>query len=610
MNLNKDAFKPTLVGLAVCAVSAGVMAEDSATEFELNPIVVSTTLSSETAEESLSSVTTIDSRELERQQPKELSDALSGQPGVNVVRNGGFGKTTGVSTRGTSTESTIFLMDGIRIRSATAGGAPWQFIPPQLLHGIEVVRGPRSSLYGADAVGGVVQGFTSPRPGTQKQGNRAWGEVGGGSFNTRRAGGGVTGVDGNTRYSLQGHVLNTDGTELEEGGDDKGFRNAAGNASLAHEFDDGTRVGLLAFRSQGNTEIGDGDTDFTIQTLGARAHTPITESWESGIVVSEALDRQETSSSFSDSLFETRTQTVRWENTVEGDDQELIFGAEHLVDDVDSTDDFTETSRYNNALVGQWIVRRGPSDLQLSARWDDNEAFSDKVTGGAALGLDVDDTHRVRVSYGTAFRAPTFNDLYFPFTDFGNDFLFEGNPDLKPETSQTAEVGFRGQHRTGFWDLAFYQTYVDDLIDNSLENGVTRPGNIDRARIQGVELTGGLHWAGWELQSAVTLQDPRDQDSGERLPRRTSRSLRLDADYTFEDLSAGITGVFEGDRIDNDGETLPGYGLINLRAGYEFAEDWTASVSAENVLDKDYETAGGFKNPGRAAFLTIRYGAR
>lgn len=604
-------YKRRKSALAVAiTVSLSATAAQAEQQFDLEPIVVTSTLGSETAEDSLASVTSIDSETLERQQPKEFADVLRGQAGVNVVQSGGFGKNTSVFTRGTGSESTIFLMDGIRVRSATSGGAPWQFIPTQLLHGVEVVRGPRSSLYGADAGGGVVQGFTSPRKQRQKDGNQAWGEVGGGSFNTRRAGGGVTGSQGRTDYSLQGHVLRTDGTNVSEDSDDKAFDNAAGNVTLNHEFAGGSRIGLLAFRAQGNTESQGRDTDFAIQTLGFQFHTPVTDDWETGLVLSEARDEQETNESFGTSIFNTRTETVRWENTISGEDYELILGAEHLEDNVEDTSGFAEDSRYNNAFFGQWIVRRGPADLQLSARWDDNEAFSDKATGGAALGVDIDRAHRVRLSYGTAFRAPTFNDLYTPLTEFEDFPDFDGNPDLSPETSQTAEVGFRGQYRTGFWDLALFQTHVDDLIANRTEDGVTRPQNVDRARIQGAELTGGLQWAGWNLQSALTVQDPRDQLTGERLVRRTSRSLRLDADYTYEDLSAGVTGILEGDRIDNDGETLPGYGLVNLRAGWEFAPDWTASVSAENVFDKDYETAGGFKNPGRAAFITVRYGAR
>ena len=601
---------PLAVGLSLVAATASGQETDNSGDFRLDPIVVTTTLGSETANESLSSATVIDSETLEKRQPNELSDVLQGQAGLNVVTSGGFGKNTSVFTRGTGSESTIFLLDGIRIRSATSGGAPWQFIPPQLLHKVEVVRGPRSSLYGADAVGGVVQAFTRPRDGSDSE----WAEIGGGSFDTFRGGAGIAGTTGDTGYSIQGHFFDTNGTEISEGGDDKGFDNASGNISIDHEFDDGTRVQLLGFRAQGDTESGvavDRNTDFRIQTLGARVEKQVTGLWATQFEVSESRDEQTsaTDSASGSSEFDTRTRTVRWQNTLGSKGQQLIIGAENREDEVDSTTRFDEDSRYNRAVFGQLLLERDRTDLQIAARWDDNEAFGDKVTGSAAMGMELDRRHRVRLSYGTAFRAPTFNELFFP-----QMFGFQGNPSLSPENSETAELGFRGHYQRGFWDLALFQTHVDDLITNQFDNGLLRPQNVERARIQGIELTGGLQWNRWEFQSAATLQDPENRETGERLVRRPIRSLRLDADYTVGPVSAGITGLFEGDRRDNDGSQLPGFGVVNLRANWDFAPKWSAGVRVDNVFDKDYKTAsafsGGFENPGSSAFLTLRYGAR
>jgi len=600
---------PLAIGLALATAGAGAEESANGGDFRLDPLVVTTTLASETANESLSSVTVIDSEALEKRQANELSQALQGQAGLNVVTNGGFGKNTSVFTRGTGSESTLFLLDGIRIRSATSGGAPWQFIPPQLLHSVEVVRGPRSSLYGADAVGGVVQGFTRPRDGSDSQ----WAEIGGGSFDTFRGGAGVAGTSGNTGYSIQGHFFDTNGTELTDGGEDKRFDNASGNISVDHEFDNGTRVQVLGFRAEGDTESGLGqsrNTDFHIQTLGARLEMPVTRHWETQVELSESRDEQNSTSSFGTSVFDTRTRTVRWENTIGTEGQQLIVGAEHRNDEVSSTTDFAEDSRYNRAVFGQLLLERGMTDLQASVRWDDNEAFGNSVTGSAAMGMEIDRRHRIRLSYGTAFRAPTFNDLFFPFTPFTGFPDFEGNENLSPERSDTAEFGVRGQYRHAFWDVAFFQTKVDDLIVNQTENGVTQPRNVERARIQGVELTSGVQWRALELRSAATFQDPENRNTGERLARRTTRSLRLDADYTIGPVSAGATGIFEGDRRDTDGSSLGGFGVLNLRANWNFAPSWTLGVRAENLTDKEYQTAGGFDNPGRSGFITLRYGSR
>lgn len=597
-----------LAGLGLAFVPFSVLAEPSSDQtFDLTPLVVTTTLTSETADESLSSVTVIDQESIERQQPRELSTLLQGQPGINVVSNGSFGKNTSVFTRGTGSESTVLLIDGIRIRSATTGSAPWQHIPPQLLRKVEIVRGPRGSLYGADAVGGVVQGFTLPEPGE----STGWVEVGGGNFNTGQVGAGVSGSAGNTRYSLQGNYFDTDGTRIRKGGEDKVYRNASGSSSIRHDWDNGASLGLLAFRSEGNTEFDGGETDFMLQTLGVNGDIQITELWKSGITLSESRDEGDNSfDTRDDSFFDTRSRTARWENTLLWGRQQLVAGAEYQVDEVDSSTDYEEDSRDNKAVFAQLLVDRREASLQLSARWDDNEAFGDRATGAIAVGMELDTNHRVRLSYGTAFRAPSFNDLYFP--GFGNE-------DLSPETSNTAEFGIRGQYRSAFWDLAIYQTDVDDLIQ--FDAATFSPQNLSRAQIRGVELSTGVDWARWELRTAATLQDPRDKETDNRLARRTAQSLRVDADYLAGPVTLGASGIAEGYRYnDSDNEErISGFFTANLRAGVELTEKLGLRVSIENVFDRQYSTVRAtpfgeddfdYLAAGRTVFASLRYGAR
>ncbi|TVP58971.1 MAG: TonB-dependent receptor [Halomonadaceae bacterium] len=584
-------------GLIFCTPLAVAQTGTDA-DFNLRPLIVTTTLATETADESLSSVTVIDREAIERQQPREFSSLLQGQPGVNVVSNGGFGKNTSVFTRGTGSESTVLLIDGIRIRSATTGGAPWQHVPAQLLNRVEIVRGPRGSLYGADAVGGVIQGFTLP----QDDNDRAWVEVGGGNFSTQQTGAGVSGREGNTRYSLQGNYFETDGTRIREGGDDKGYRNASGSASIRHELGNDASLGLLAFRSQGNTEFDSGDTDFVLQTLGVNGDIRVTENWKTGVTLSESRDEGENNAEGGGvTFFDTRTRLARWENTFLWGRQQLVAGAEYLVDEVDSTTEYDEDSRDNKAVFGQFIVDRNEASLQLSARWDDNEAFGDRATGAVAVGFELTPSHRARLSYGTAFRAPSFNDLYFP--NFGN-------PDLSPETSSTAEFGIRGQYRSGFWDLAVYKTDVDDLI--------LLAENIARAQIRGVELSSGLDWQRLELRSALTLQDPRDKESNNRLARRTHQSLRVDADYLLDRVNFGVSVIAEGYRYndtDNE-ERISGFTTADLRMGVQLAQNLRLRLSLENVFDRQYNTVRAipfnaddfdYLAAGRTVFASLRY---
>ncbi|PHQ15383.1 TonB-dependent receptor domain-containing protein [Marinobacter profundi] len=577
----------------------------------LEPIVVTATLGPKTAGESLSSVTVLDEATIREQNPAEFQDLLRGQPGISVVGNGSFGKSTSVYTRGTTNDSTLFLVDGVRLRSATSGGAAWQYFPAELVERVEIVRGPRSALYGADAVGGVIQAFTLD----PKQGNRGWVEAGAGNFDTQKVAAGAGASAGNTRFSLSGLHKETDGAPVVEGGEDKGFRNTAGVGRIVHELASGGEASVVLMQTEGNTEYDSGNIDFLMRTLGLRLDTPVSEQWHSSVQFAESRDEMENFTSFGNSVFNTRTRSARWDNTLTFDVHELVLGAELLTDEVSGTTDFVETSRTNSALFSQLRLNFGPTDLMLSLRGDDNEAFGKQETGGIALGHSFDRSHRVRVSYGTAFRAPTFNDLYYPLEvyDFGGSY--SGNPDLQPEESGTVELGISGNYASWFWDAAVYQMDVDNLIAlRTDDTGAMAPENIDEARIRGAELSAGFDRAGWRGQAALTLTDPRDQATDNRLRRRSAQSVRLDLDKTINTWSFGGSVVAEGYRYDDAANTkrLPGYGTLDLRAGWRFADDWSGRLTVANVLDKAYATAERFDGAryiaaGRTAMLTVRY---
>ncbi|MGQ7247747.1 TonB-dependent receptor domain-containing protein [Halomonas sp. V046] len=597
--------------LLLAGVSAGAQAQDSdATEsadLDLDPVVVSATLTPRTASQSLASVSVIDEAALRRRDPVSIADALRGQPGVDISSNGGFGKNTSVYLRGTGSQSTVMMIDGIRLRSATNGGPAWQYLEPRMFDRIEVVRGPRGTLYGADAVGGVVQLFT--REG-EESGAHPSIVLGGGSFNTQRASANVSGTDGGTSYQFSASRLDSDGTELREGGDDKGYDNTTALVRLSHRFDGGEKIGLIGLRGRGNSAYEGGNSDYVQQVAGVYAELPVTEAWSSRLTLSEARDELDdfASSGFA-TVFDTETRTARWDNTLLLGRHELVAGAEYQEDEITSTTAYDETSRDNVAVFAQALMDFDPVSLQAGLRHDDNEAFGEEVTGHLALGYELGTHHTLRTSYGTAFRAPTFNELYFP--GFGNDAL-------EPEESETVEVGVRGQFDRAFWDLAIYQTDIDDMIANTLRGNRFAPFNVNRARIRGIELSTGYEIDQWTLAAAATYTDPEDRDSGNQLVRRASQSLRLDADREIGDWNLGASFVAQNHRYndaDND-ERLAGYGTLDLRAGWEFAPAWKANLTLENVFDREYATSrasafqGGwdYENPGRAAYLSVGLG--
>lgn len=608
------AFGLALLPLAVQAQSE---TDNRNTAVDLNPLVITATLAPRTADETLSSVTLLDEATLRRQDPTSVTDLFRGQPGVDVNTNGSFGKQSSVFIRGVDNEGSLLMLDGIRLRSATAGGAAWQFLDPRMFERAEIVRGPRGSLYGADAVGGVVQLFTHQ---PEEGGPHPWVSAGGGSFDSRRLSAGLSGSEGGTRYSFAGSHFATDGAPIRRDGEDKGYDNTSGLARLSHTFDNGTEIGGLALRARGNTEIDNGETDFVQQVAGVYGEVPVTDNWRSRLTLSESRDEQDSRRTIGDSTFDTRMRAARWENTLSFGLHEVIWGAEFTRDDVTTTDTYVEDSRDNTAVFAQGLLDFHPVSLQASLRHDDNEAFGDELTGNLALGYALDDRHTLRASVGTAFRAPTFNDLYYPYeesTFFGTTYVFEGNRELEAETSTSYELGVRGQYRPLYWDLAVFQTDIDDLIDwasDSPSPNVVRyrPTNVSDARIRGAELAAGAELGDWTLQAALTYLDPENRDTGNDLPRRATQSLRLDVDRELGDWSLGGSWIIQNHRYDDvaNEQRLAGFGLLNLRAGWAFAPMWEARLTVDNVLDKEFETARDYLNAGRAAFLSVHFGAQ
>lgn len=579
-------------------------ADTAAETTRLNPLVVTAALAPRTADETLASVTLLDEATLRRQDPTSLTDLFRGQPGVDVVTNGSFGKSSSVYIRGTGNDSTTLMIDGIRLRSATAGGAAWQFLDPRMFQRAEIVRGPRGSLYGADAVGGVVQLFTHDG---EEGGPHPRISVGGGSFDTQRYSAGLSGSSGGTRYSFAASHFTTDGQPVRRGGEDMGYDNTTALARMSHTFDSGAEVGFLALRARGTNEYDVGGSlataDYVQQVAGIYGELPITDNWRSRLTLSEARD--ESVEHAYDSIYDTQTRTARWENTLSAGVHELIIGAEYLNDSVAGSDtgggSYDIEERDNKAVFGQALLDFAPFAVQASLRYDDNEAYGDEVTGSLALGYDLDAHHTLRTSYGTAFKAPTFNDLYWPVY---------GNPDLEAETSETLEFGVRGQYSHWFWDAALYQTEIDNLISWQMGSPTT---NIPTTRIRGIELSAGAEFDDWTLAAAATYTDPEDRSTGNRLARRASQSLRFDVDRELGDWSLGGSWIVQNHRYEyaygtGEATRLGGFGLLNLRAGWEFAPMWSARLTVDNALDKEYETASNYINAGRAAFVSVHFG--
>lgn len=602
-----------VAGAALAAYAGSVCAQS--VDQPADPIIIITaTRVAQTADETLAPVTVITREDIERQQAQSVQDVLRGTPGLSIANAGGAGKATSVFLRGTESDHVLVLIDGIKVGSATLGTTAFQDIPVEQIERIEIVRGPRSSLYGSEAIGGVIQIFTRKGGGAPKP----FFSIGGGSFHTYNTSAGISGGGERGWFNLGASDIDTEGFNACDGPgvgfsgcgtvepDRDGHRNVSGSARAGYRFSNGTELDVNALRAKGETEFDGSATNASKsvqQVVGGRLRLPAAP-WQVTLAAGQSRDE---SDNFKDGVFQsdfnTRRDTASLQNDFTlGQTQLFTVGFDYLDDRVDSTTDYAVTSRDNKGLFTQYQAGLGQQDLQLALRRDDNEQFGRHTTGGLAWGYGSEQGLRVTASYGTAFKAPSFNELFFPGF---------GNPDLRPEESRSIELGLSGVAAAGHWSLNAYQTEVDNLI--AFDATTFAPANIAEARIRGLEAIIAARVEAWDLRTSLTLLDPENRspgaNRGNELPRRARQALRLDLDRDLGNYRLGATLFAEGRRFDDLGNTreLSGYAIVDLRAEYAFAKAWRAQARVENLLDKDYETAAFFNQPGRSYYLTLRY---
>ena len=569
-------------------------------------VIVTATRTARTADETLASVSVITRADIERAQAKSVAELLAGEAGIDTTVSGGYGKSTNVFLRGTNSDHTLVLVDGIKIGSATLGTAAWQHLPLDQIERIEIVRGPRSSLYGSEAIGGVIQIFTR-RP-TEKFQSQA--EAGYGTYDTRKLSAGISGTDGDTSYNLTAGHFNTEGIDAKTAsagneGDRDGYRNESYSARLTHRLAGGAEIELHTLHAQGHTEF-DGTTEnqtaFLQDVVGARLNFAPMNNWN---VKLQAGTSRDYSDSFKNgtfrSTFNTLRHTTSWQNDVTlAKDQLLTLGVDYQDDRVGSTTAYARTERNNTGVFLQHQGKFDDHDVLVGLRQDDNEQFGVNNTGNLAWGYALSPRLRARLSHGTAFKAPTFNQLFFPGF---------GNPNLRPEKSKTHEAGLRGRQDWGKWNVSAFQTNVDNLIATVTVGGVSTAQNVDKARIKGLETEASTQFAGWETRAALTFLDPRNTITDKVLTRRARRNLKLTTERTDGKWRYGANLLAQDHRYDNASNTtrVGGYGIVNFQAQYDVSKQWLVRANLDNAFDKTYETISTFKSPGRTLFVSLGY---
>ncbi|MFB1487808.1 MULTISPECIES: TonB-dependent vitamin B12 receptor [unclassified Thiocapsa] len=607
---------------AVVSLSLGLPVYADTQTLILDPLVVTATRTPESEDRTLASVSVIDREEIERRQFRSVPDALRGLPGVSISGSGGAGQPASIFLRGTNAGHVLVLIDGVKVGSATLGNAPLQDLPIAQIERIEVVRGPRSSLYGSEAIGGVIQIFTRRGGGDL----RPRFSVGAGSFDTASIAGGISGGGERGWFDLGANMEQTDGINACDGRafpfagcgvdepDRDGYRNLGVSARAGYEFSDRAAVDFSLLTSENRTDF-DGSifsgnlSRSDQQVFGVEGTLRPLDPWT--LILSAGRSQDSYRAFYADAFVPERFvdsfETERDSFGIQNDlalipDQLFTLGLDYQVDRISGTVDYRDDSRSNTGVYGQYLGSIGANELAASLRYDDYQQFGGQTTGNLAWGYLFDRGIRVSLSYGTAFKAPTFNDLYYPGF---------GNPNLSPEESASVELGLTGTLPLGRWELSLYETDIDDLI--TFDAVTLAPANIASARIRGFEASGIVRIQEWDLGASLTLLDPENRSDGPNqgnlLPRRPEQMLQLDLDRQFERWSAGLSLYLAGRSFDDlaNNERLDGYTLLGLRAEYALTPAVRIQGRLENALDEDYQTAYLFNQPGRAFYLTLRY---
>ena len=579
------------------------------TSAQVEQLVVTASRTPQSFGSTMAAITIISRDEIDAAGNASLPELLQRKAGVEIRGTGGAGQPAGVFIRGANSQHTLLLIDGLRLGSATSGSPAFENIALEMIERIEIVKGPLSSLYGSDAIGGVIQIFTRnlDRP-------RFEAGVGFGTDSTVAANAGFTAIEGKTSVTLNAgyrHTRARSATNADAGSftfnpDRDRYTNSNINFSVSHTLWQGETISLNAWQSRGLTHYDNGPADDarnrqTLSGIGVTSVNHIIDNWTSRLNIGRTTDDIAITSSFPGS-FRTEQNQATWINEFKTPRGSTSAGVEWREEGVRATTNYDRNKRKTSSLFAGYLERfgqTGEQQLDFSLRRDEETQFGRRNTGSVAYGVQLTDNILVYARGGRAFRAPSFNDLYFPGFS---------NPNLKPERSEQAEAGVRWNSAAIRASLVRFDHRLEDLI--AFDFVTFTPVNIRKARIKGWELSADTSLAGLAIKGALTTQQPIDADTRLQLRSRAKLFGSLAASRTIGKWQLGGDVVASSRRYDSANESVSsrmgGYALLNARVGYQINKVLAVEVNAQNLTDRKYELSRGYNPPNRSVFVNVK----
>lgn len=567
-------------------------------------IVITATRTEQTLASTVAPTTVLTRQDIAKYQSKDLYELLSHVPGLNVTRQGARGAQSSIFIRGTNSEHALILLDGQRIASASVGTTAFQFLNPEQIDRIEVVRGPRASLYGSDAIGGVIQIFT--RKGRDK--TQGILQLGAGNHRTQEHMAGINGQTSTTSFNFNQSYSYSNGINVrrlneENSKDSDAFINQAFNTRIHHQLNNRTHIGGSYLKNEGEVEYDSSFADkpfhqFEIESFNTYLAADINQYWDFKLSGGKSRDFLTAEDDLNSNIliFETNRNSASFQNNIHVDENHsFILAYDYFDDELDGTGTYKIDSRKTEAVIAQYLTELGPHSFVVGVREDEIEDTATKVTGSIDWGWNINQRLQTRLSFGEGFRAPTVSSLH------GSS----AKPELKPEESKNIELGIQGHESNFLWQANIFQNQIKQLLEWDYAEGAM--GNIAEAEIRGAEFIFSSQIQDWSLATNLTFLIPENKKTGKQLIKRPKRAINIDVDRNWKKFDFGASLLARSHRFDFDNVELGGYGIVNLRGAYRYAEQLKFQLSLTNIFDKKYQDAEGYNSEGLGALLSVVY---